>query len=117
MKMFSSDRVFSVFSYDISHGLLLLRSGKERYGKNAKRVDILFQDVVSIECRMTIDGLEIKKENEIFLEEFKSKPSQIIEVGHNIFSISSKDWSGYVVAGSMTFFEDDRDFMASSSLF
>ena len=43
LKSFRSDRKFSVFSYGISHGPLLLRSGKTN--EHHTRIDVLILDV------------------------------------------------------------------------
>jgi hypothetical protein len=48
--VYESDRDVSVFGFSMSHGQLLLRSGKSNENQNT-RVDVLFQDVRAIEIR------------------------------------------------------------------
>jgi len=52
------DRQFSVHIYWVSHGLLLLRSGKVT--ADHKRVDILFCDVRFLGIPTILDGLKIE---------------------------------------------------------
>src|SRR4030081_3002378 len=49
LKSFKSDRKFSVVSYGVSHGPLLLRSGKNN--EHQTRIDVLILDVRAMEIR------------------------------------------------------------------
>ena len=51
------DRQFSVHLYWVSHGLLLLRSGKRAH--DHKRIDILFCDVRLLGIPTFLDGIRI----------------------------------------------------------
>jgi len=53
------DRHFSVHIYWVSHGLLLLRSGKTT--DDQKRVDILFCDVRFLGIPTYLDGLRVEE--------------------------------------------------------
>lgn len=112
--IYSSDRSFSVFSYDIRHGLLLLRSGKTDV--HSSRVDILFKDVVAMELRMLMNKILIKNEDPIFLDNVMSKSSAIIEPGHKVYSLNCDDWTGFVIGGVLNINEDDKSFFESSML-
>jgi hypothetical protein len=112
--IYFSERSFSVFSYDISHGLLLLRSGKTNDYNT--RIDILFKDVVAIESRMKINKILIKIEDPSFISNAMSKSSLIIEPGHKVYSLTSDDWVGFIVGGMITVHEDNEDFFKKSFL-
>lgn len=109
-----SDRKFSVFSYGASHGLLLLRSGKE--GGHTTRIDILIQDVRAMEIRSWFQGLKITEVGQEYLGGFRSNPIEMIELGSRVYAVRGHGWSGFVVGGIVSVREDDRDFMAPSLL-
>ena len=112
--MFSSDRRFSVYSYSVSHGRLLLRSGKSN--KCATRIDILFHDVRGMEIRSWFDGIEITEESPKLLENFASNPSILLELGNKVYSLKGVGWNGYVLGGILRTHEDDGEFFGPSSL-
>jgi hypothetical protein len=107
-------RPFVLFSYSLSHGLLLLRSAKSP--AFPKRIDILFQDVRAIECRSDFSDLVVEEVNAEFLNDVRSKAREVIEPGHKVYSLKSGNWIGFVVGGIVSHHEDDGEFFASSSL-
>jgi hypothetical protein len=74
--LYESGRLFSVFGYAMSHGLLLLRSGKSHEAPTT-RVDILFSDVRAIEIRMWFRGIKIEEVDPTFLDRQHSKPGSL----------------------------------------
>ncbi len=108
------DRLFMLVSYEISHGLLLLRSGKSP--ANPKRIDILFQDVRAIECRTVFDGLIIEEVDPSFLNSAGTKARDVIEPGHKVYKLMCEDWVGYVVGGIVSQSEDNEEFFEPSGL-
>ena len=112
--IFQSDRAFVIFSYTLSHGLLLLRSGKT--SELLTRVDILFHDVRAMEMRCWFDGLTIEERDPSFLSEFGSSPADLMEEGNKVYSVRGRDWRGFIVGGIVSFEEDDGEFVAPSGL-
>jgi hypothetical protein len=113
--LFRSERKFSVFSYGISHGPLLLRSGKT--AEHRTRIDVLFQDVRALEIRAWFDGLEITEVDRDYLDGFRSNPLEMLEQpGLKVFALDGKGWQGFVVAGGVLLHEDEADFMDPSEL-
>jgi hypothetical protein len=110
LKHFKSDRKFSLFSYGLSHGPLLLRSG--RTDEHHTRIDVLILDVRAMEIRSWFDGVEIALADQDYLRDFRSRPAEIMEPGLNAYAISSKGWQGFIVGGSLWLHEDEADFMA-----
>ena len=114
--VYESDRTFSVFGYSMSHGLLLLRSGKSNEHANT-RVDVLFQDVRALEIRAWFKGIRIEEEdNPEFLKNQRSKPAELVEPGNKIYSLRSSAWEGFVVAGPVQFVEDTGELFGPSGL-
>jgi hypothetical protein len=111
---FKSDRKFSVFSYEISHGLLLLRSGKT--DEHHTRIDVLMTDVRAMELRSWFEGLEIKEEDREYLRGFRSNPVEMIEPGNKVYALRGKGWQGFIVGGSLSVQEDHRGLTDPSSL-
>jgi hypothetical protein len=114
--VYESDRLFSIFGYSVSHGLLLLRSGKSNEAP-ATRVDILFQDVRAMEIRAWFKGIRIEEvDDPQFLDGQRSKPAEMIEPGNKVYALVSAGWQGFIVGGIVRFKEDDGEFFGQSAL-
>jgi len=111
---FSSERRFLIISYSISHGLLLLRSNKP--DKNSMRIDILFQDVRAMEIRCWFDGISIEEVDKTYLRDYHSRPADMLELGNRVYALKGSGWSGFVVAGIVSYHEDDNMNTAPSAL-
>jgi hypothetical protein len=109
-----SARTFSLFSYAMSHGLLLLRSGKTNEHKT--RVDILFHDVRVMEIRAWFKGLLIREALPAAIASRLSNPSDMIEIGNKVYLLEAAGWQGFVVGGILTTCEDDGEMFARSPL-
>jgi hypothetical protein len=113
--LFSSERSFVVFSYAMSHGLLLLRSRKLP-PLVPGRLDILFQDVRALEIRCWFDGLTIDEVGADFLRDNRSNPGLMMEHGNKIYALRSSGWVGYIVGGIVSFHEDQGELFEPSKL-
>jgi hypothetical protein len=113
LKSFKSDRKFSVLSYSVSHGPLLLRSG--RTDEHHTRIDVLILDVRAMEIRSWFEGFEIALVDQDYLRDFRSRPAEMMEPGLNVYAISGKEWQGFIVGGKLFVHEDEADFMAPSA--
>jgi len=112
--IYQSNRLFSIFSYSMSHGLLLLRSGKSKL--HPTRVDILFTDVRGLELRALLEGLTIEEVTPDYTRERSSRPNALIEIGNKVYRVSSDGWEGFVVGGIVRIHEDDGKLMEPSHL-
>jgi hypothetical protein len=114
--VYESDRLFSVFGYCMSHGLLLLRSGKSNETPDT-RVDVLFRDVRAMEIRAWFKGIRVEEvDDPRFLDDQTSKPVEMIEPGNKIYALMSAGWQGFIVGGVVSFNEDDGDLCGPSAL-
>ncbi|WP_044176655.1 hypothetical protein [Granulicella mallensis] len=125
--VYESDRLFSLFGYSMSHGLLLLRSGKSN-GAPETRVDILFRDVRVMEIRAWMSGIRIEEVSDPrFLDGQRSNPAAMLEPGLNIYSIASAEhgdaigestakWQGFIIAGRVQIEEDKGEMLGPSTL-
>ena len=98
------DRRFQLWSYNVSHGVLLLRSN--RTGGSPTRVDLMFRAVTEIRLRHRISDLSLDNVDEdgdaLFRLGIQDRGDR------HVFLISSEEFDdGYVVAGSMYMSEDD----------
>jgi hypothetical protein len=112
---FTSDRRFSVFSYQMSHGTLLLRSGKTSV--HHTRIDVLVKDVRALEIRCWFEGIEIREAQQDYLRDFRSNPIEMIEVESRVYALKGEGWQGFIVGGTLSVQEDDGELMEPSSLF
>ena len=62
---FFSNRIFVLFSFSMSHGLLLLRSSKT--DDDPTRLDVLIQDVRAMEVRAWFEGIQIEEVSRDYL--------------------------------------------------
>jgi hypothetical protein len=114
LRSFRSDRKFSVFSYGISHGPLLLRSGKT--DEHHTRIDVLILDVRAMEIRSWFEGFEITEVDRDYLRNFRSNPIEMMQIGLSVYALSGKGWQGFIVGGNLCVHEDEADFTAPSAL-
>lgn len=114
MQIMNFNRPFVLFSYTASHGLLLLRSGKS--SMHSTRIDVLFQDVVAMECRSSLNSLIVEEMGPEFLKDVRSRAADVMEPGHKVYSLSSGNWVGFIVGGIVSQHEDQREFFEASSL-
>jgi len=114
LKSFRSDRTFSVFSYGISHGPLLLRSAKTN--EHRTRIDVLILDVRAMEIRSWFEGFEITKVDQDYLRDFRSNPVEMVQAGLSVYALSGKGWHGFIVGGNLCVHENEADFTAPSAL-
>lgn len=101
--------------YDPTHGRLLFR--RMTANTTQKRVDIVFNDVRTIQVCTFFESIMF---NEIDSTETVGKvPASEItnEPGLRWFKIISKDWEGYICAGSVGFHEDDAGFSEPSAIY
>jgi hypothetical protein len=112
MIVFSSERKFNLYTYLPGHGLLLLRSMSQQ---TPKRVDVLFQDVRSIDIKVWLTGISV---SECCLDEVDNSGelADLIEPGIKIFRIQSQSWSGLIVAGGLRVGEDNGRWVECSML-
>lgn len=113
--VFESKRRFNVFSFQASHGLLLLRSPKSN--ESHTRIDILFRDVRAMELRTFCSGgIFIKRADAKSIEGLPSRPKDTMEPGHQVFIVGGPGWSGFVVSGRVDYLEDEGTAMGPSTL-
>jgi hypothetical protein len=113
LKCFKSDRRFSVIGYGAGHGPLLLRSGKT--DEHHTRIDVLILDVRATEIRSWSEGFEIAQVDQDYLQDFRSRPAEMMQPGLNVYAISGKGWQGFIVGGNLCVHEDEADFGAPSA--
>ena len=115
MFKYKSNRTFVLFSYNASHGLLLLRSRKTN--QYPTRIDILIQDVRAMELRSWFDGIEIEEVGVSCLSDRHAKPTDMAEAGNRAYSVKGENWNGYIIGGLARSHEDEQDYMDASALF
>lgn len=112
--LFESDRRFSIFSYEMSHGLLLLRSKKEP-PRIPTRLDI--EDVRAMEIRAWFNGIRIEEIETQRLEKQNSRPGDLLaETGNKAYRLVRPGWEGFILCGTMSSHEDHEEFFAPSKL-
>ena len=111
---FQSDRFFAIVSYSNSHGLLLLRSGKDE--ERPSRIDVLVQDVRAMELRCWTEGLSIEEVSLDYLDGFKSKPVEMLQPGLKVYCVKGQNWRGFILGGIMRSHEDDGSYWDPSAL-
>jgi hypothetical protein len=104
-------RTFQIWSYTVSHGQLLLRSTKTP--AQPTRIDVLFKDVTMMKLMAELHDLSIR---EVAAEDVG------LDVGirpgddQRVFGLSSKNFGGFVVAGTVVVHEDDKEYYEPSAI-
>lgn len=113
-EIISLNREFQIWSYNVSHGLLLLRSAKSK--NVATRFDILFTDVRGIELRAKLFLYVLYEMAADEVMERSIKPAETLECGLKIFYLNSSGWVGCIIAGGVRWQEDDGEYGQPSGL-
>lgn len=107
----STDRMFKIWAYRISHGQLLLRSG--RSAEHGTRIDLLFKDVSLLCLPSVLHGLTVEDmgpDSTLPVEGF------VLQPGQHVFRLTTKAFVGYVAASVAFVHEDQGDYFETSSL-
>jgi hypothetical protein len=106
-------RVFQLWAYNVGMSQLLLRSN--RSSDLGTRVDIGFQGVGWLELPTYLQGVTIESDA---ADDLKETEARGISVGdRHLYSLSGVGYRGLVVAHVLKMAEDDKDYLAPSSVF
>lgn len=108
------ERRFSMHLYWVSHGLLLLRSGKSN--TESTRVDILFRDVTWMALPAWFDGLRITAATPEDLPLRLPTPIQREVHLRRVYRLTAEEIDHFVVAGRVSVAEDERSYFEDSLL-
>ena len=107
------DGPFSVWSYSVGHGRLLLRRTKSDI--YSTRLDVLFKNVGAICMPMTFDSLSITECSiEGAHDLIQQSGTRIAD--RRFFAVSGNGWEGKVIAGAVVWHEDDKEYHEPSAL-
>lgn len=107
------ERTFQLWSYSVSHNVLLLRSTQTAV--NPTRIDLMFRAVQEMRLRSRLEDVEI---DVLQAEEAAGEFADVqVSGGRNLFVVSSVGLSrGYVVASSLYMSEDDLAYGEPSTI-
>lgn len=109
------DRRFQAWSYQVSHGVLLLRSSIGR--GFAERVDVMFRGVTAVRLRSVYRSLAVNLVASNNVLDLVGVDIEAVESDSHVFSIGAiGKAAGFVVAGSCHFAEDDMEYGEPSSI-
>jgi hypothetical protein len=99
MKIFQSERKFTLMSYAHSGlGGILFQSWRTK--TDATKIDLSFSDARAFELRPHCEGLIIEVDDAGGSPDLRSKLETILESGLHIYFLRTKEWDGYIVAGT-----------------
>ncbi|MFE6511680.1 hypothetical protein ACFVDI_21090 [Nocardioides sp. NPDC057767] len=101
---FNPGRTFQVWSYHVSHSVLLLRSNRD--SGSHTRMDMMFRGVTELQVRSKMKDLVVGL----------AGPESAADGGRFKFSLDVGDWHGYVVARGLYFSEDDLAYGEPSTI-
>ena len=114
MKIFTSDRYFTLFDFRLSHSQLLLRSSKtDRHENN---IDIIIFDVQFLEMPISFWGILIEDQTDVYIDntQFVKYKKYIETDSSRIFSIKTKDNIFHIVASYLKIYENQLEFHETS---
>lgn len=85
-----------MWTYDVSHGILLLRHFSSI---NSQRIDVVFSDVRVVEIGTFLNGIDIVIDSGFNGKLAQSK--EATEPGLNAYKITTQDWVGHIIAGGV----------------
>ncbi len=112
---FPTKRQYRVWAYEISHGLLLLRSNKSE--RITKRIDVLFANVVVMELPDTFDDLNITEYNIEDMPNIFEKTINLNIKDKKLYLLKGTNFTGYIVADSVNWHEDEGEYYEPSFLY
>ncbi|MDP9793376.1 hypothetical protein J2S43_001888 [Catenuloplanes nepalensis] len=109
------NRRFKVWSYQVSHNVLLLRSNSGR--GFVDRVDVMFRDVAAFRLRRTYENLAVDLVPASDAFGLLGGDMETVEFDSYVFSVGAVGGvSGFVVAGTCHFAEDDMEYGEPSAI-
>ena len=109
---FSSDRVFRIWDWSVSHCRLLIRSPRSEHNEQEQNIDLAFYGVFYMELRESMNGLTIASpnaEDEAYLRT-KTTP----DAHSQYYVIESSGMKCFVGAVQLEITENDLPIMQSS---
>lgn len=103
---------FQMWSYAVGHGQLLLRSPKST--DSPTRIDVLFKNVAFVCLPTMFDGLAVSEATMEEETKLKSQLGSPRQEGRKLFVVRGADFMGYVVAGAVASYEDEREYYEPS---
>ena len=106
---------FQIWTYDVSHGVLLLR--RNRTDACKQRVDIRFNDVWSLQIAAWAESIRVEQ-----LPWSKADLSIPLipdseKLGLRLFRITTQHWTGWIVAGCVSYHIDEGAIGDPSSIY
>lgn len=106
-EIFSSDRYFTIWSFMVSHGQLLLRSDKRKGYK--ENIDVVFFDTTYMQLFTNLEGISIKVLSEKDNVKYDSVKTCVSNKNKHLFEISSNNEKYIVAASFVRVFENDLE--------
>src|SRR4051794_37367055 len=107
----NSERLFQLWGYTVSHGQLLLRSVKA--DDSATRIDVFFHFVRELHMPALLQGLSVQEDPGDHARNLCSvgvRESPSFDHGLKVYTVTAKDFSGYVAASSCSCHEDEGEY-------
>ena len=114
MNPVETHRRFSVYLFWVSHGVLLLRSGKAN--GEGTRIDVLFKDVVWMSLPAWLNGMTIREGTLADLATTLPASIQNEATQRHVYAVETEGITHHVVAGSLAVAEDQMEYFEPSAL-
>jgi len=111
-EIFKSERYFTIWDYQVSHGQLLLRSDKRK--GHEKNIDIIFFDSTYIQLFAMLYGVSIRKLNKNENIKYNSVKEYLNYDNSYLFEIESGKEQYYIAASFVRVFENELGFNETS---
>jgi hypothetical protein len=109
------DRRFQTWSYQVSHGVLLLRSNIGR--GYTERVDVMFRGVTALRLRSVYQSLAVDVVASRDVSDLVGSDIEAMDSDSHAFSVGAiGEVGGFVVAASCHLAEDDMEYGEPSSI-
>jgi hypothetical protein len=110
-ELFTSKRRFQIWFFTTSHSILLLRSTKSNQVNT--RLDVVFKATAFMNLPTILNGLTIALDTDRTCLPVSNKSSW---TDRNVYKLSGDNFIGCIVADSVFWKEDDKEFFEPSEL-
>jgi hypothetical protein len=101
-------RPIQIWDYVVSHSQLLLRATKD--GAHPTRLDVAFGGVAAVNLPVFMSSATIDEADPTLADEIIAATHVEVPEERKVFLVEGPDFKGWVIAGILSFIEDDGEY-------
>jgi hypothetical protein len=114
MPILKVERPICIWDFVVSHSQLLLRATKDQ--AHPTRLDVAFGGVAAVNLPVFMSGVTIDEADPSLRDEILRATHVDVPEERRVFLVEGPDFKGWVIAGILSFVEDDGEYDDPSSI-